>query len=86
MRPIRPYSYLEAREEQAINSYYYEFTARDRIKSWHAVAEQSRRARSMKAWKRTRQGPTRLRPNPRFNLPAASLFDALTSGVLRQRS
>lgn len=60
-----------------MNSYFYEYTARDRVRSWRAEADQTRRIRSLNAWKRTSRDPRRFRPNPRLNLPPTSLFDDL---------
>ncbi len=53
-----------SRQEEPVNSYYYELAAQERIRQWHEEAEQARRVRSMR---RTRYRRTaRLR---RFRVP-----------------
>ena len=65
-----------------MNSYFYEYTARDRIKEWHDEADQARRVRMVKAKKRRGRRPTRLltQAEPRLKLPTAPVLDDLVQG------
>ena len=70
-----------------MNSYFYEFSARERNKEWHKEALQGRRVRLLKSRKRTSRGTGKLvRPNPRLNLPSTSLFDDLARAITRHGS
>ncbi len=70
-----------------MNSYFYEFSARERSKEWHQEAIQGRRVRLLKSRKRSSRRPGRLViPNPRLNLPPTALFDDLATAITRQRS
>ena len=70
-----------------MNSYFYEFSARERNKEWHKEAIQGRRVRLLKSRKRTSREAGRLvRPNPRLNFPPTALFDDPARAITRQGS
>lgn len=65
-----------------MNSYFYEFSAKDRINEWHKEADQARRVRLVKARKRMGRRPTRLstQAERRLSLPPAPALDDLAQG------